>query len=251
MIILPFEHEETTEERTIYNTAVCLKSVSTLADAVFLADNQRYVKKDASLATNLTRINELIVEPFYDLLCAGEEKKRKHIGAKLLDAGDIIQTLFGWSVIGYGRSELPLINFRFFRKASFINKSTEIHNGLHAMDEAMSELSLDCQPVDAGRALYLLSAPGKEMNMNLVKELGDYLRAVCPEATIRNGDYPAGRGVLDITLILSGLSNVQKVKNYYDKSVGLIPEFARRQEDAENKLRQLEEAAEGVPTLVA
>ena len=74
LIVLPFEHEETTEERTVYNTATCIKSVGSVADAVFLVDNQRYVKKDSSLRNNLTRINELIVEPFYDLLCAGEEK---------------------------------------------------------------------------------------------------------------------------------------------------------------------------------
>jgi hypothetical protein len=28
----------------------------------------------------------MIAEPFYNMLCAGEEKKSKYIGAKLLDA---------------------------------------------------------------------------------------------------------------------------------------------------------------------
>ncbi|MFH0846608.1 MAG: cell division protein FtsZ, partial [Chloroflexota bacterium] len=32
LLVLPFEHEEATEERTIYNTATCLKSVSSVAD---------------------------------------------------------------------------------------------------------------------------------------------------------------------------------------------------------------------------
>ena len=64
LIVLPFEHEETTEERSIYNTALCLKSVSSVADAVILVDNQRYIKKDFSLRNNLAKINALIVEPF-------------------------------------------------------------------------------------------------------------------------------------------------------------------------------------------
>ncbi|MES0329715.1 MAG: cell division protein FtsZ, partial [Dehalococcoidales bacterium] len=105
LIALPFEHEEETEERTIYNTAVCLKSINQVADAVILVDNQRYVRKDFSLKNNISKINELIAEPFYDLLSAGEEKKAKFIGAKTLDAGDIIQTISGWSVIGYGKSQ--------------------------------------------------------------------------------------------------------------------------------------------------
>lgn len=250
LIVLPFEHEESTEERTIYNTALCVKAAGSVADAVILVDNQRYVKKDSSLASNLTRINELIAEPFYDLLCAGEETKPKHIGAKILDAGDIIQTLTGWTVIGYGKSELPLLTLPFSRKSDFRSKSTEIHKGIHAMDEAMSELSLNCNPADAGRALYLLSGPAKEMNMDLVKELGDYLRGICPEATIRNGDYPRGRGILDVTVILSGLSNVEKVREYYSKSVSLIPEFKRREKEVATKLKDMEDVGKDIPTLL-
>ncbi len=34
LIILPFEHEEATEERTLYNSALCLKAVGSVADAV-------------------------------------------------------------------------------------------------------------------------------------------------------------------------------------------------------------------------
>jgi len=190
LIILPFEHEETTEERAVYNSALCLKSANLVADAVILVDNQRYIRKDFSLRNNLAKINELIVEPFYDLLCAGEEKKAKYIGAKVLDAGDIIQTLTGWTAIGYGKSQVPVFNLPRPRKSDFRSKSAEIHKGIHAMDEAMSELSISCNPTDAGLALYLLSAPSKEMNMDLVKELGDYLKSISPKATIRNGDYP-------------------------------------------------------------
>ena len=250
LIVLPFEHEETTEERTVYNAATCIKSVRSVADAVILVDNQRYIKKDASLRNNLSRINELMVEPFYDLLCAGEEKKAKYIGAKTLDAGDIIQTVTGWTVIGYGKSQVPVLSLPFARKSDFRTKSTEIHKGLHAMDEAMSELSLTCKPADADRALYLLSAPSKEMNMDLVKELGDYLRGMCPAATIRNGDYPRERGILEVTVILSGLSNVDKVRDYYSQSVELIPEFEKRRQEIEVKLRDMEDVGKDIPTLL-
>jgi cell division GTPase FtsZ len=89
-IVLPFEHEQETEERTIYNCATCLKAVNSVADAVLLVDNQRYVAKDFSLMNNLSKINSTIVSPFYNMLCAGEEKKQKYIGAKTLDAGDIV-----------------------------------------------------------------------------------------------------------------------------------------------------------------
>jgi len=250
LIILPFEHEETTEERTIYNSALCLKSVNAVADAIILIDNQRYVRKNLSLRNNLAQINALIVEPFYNILCAGEEKKPKHIGAKMLDAGDIIQTLVGWTVIGYGKSPLPLIKLPFERTRNFRAKSTETHKGIQAMDEAISELSLKCNPKDAGRALYLLSAPAKEMNMDLIKELGDYLRDLAPEAIIRNGDYPRERGVMDVAVILSELNTVDKVKVYYNESAGFISAIKERQEEIKGKLKDIEEAGRDIPSLL-
>lgn len=251
LIVLPFEHEETTEERTIYNAAVCLKSVSQAADAVFLVDNQRYVKKDFSLRNNLSRINELIVEPFYDLLCAGEEKKAKFIAAKTLDAGDLIQTLSGWTVIGYGRSGIPVMTLPFQNRSDFRNKGNEMHKGIYAMDAAISELSLTCNPADADRAIYLLSAPPKEMSMDLVKELGDYMRNLAPAATIRNGDYPKReKGSLDVTVIFSGLSDIGKVREYYSRSVDLIPEFKRRKEEMETKLKSMDSIGDDIPSLL-
>ncbi len=250
LIILPFQHEEDTEERTVYNSAVCIKSADSVADAIILVDNQRYVRKDFSLKNNLAKINALIVEPFYDLLCAGEEKKAKHIGAKILDAGDIIQTLVGWTVIGYGKSQLPLIRFPFERTRNFRKKSTETHKGIQAMDEALSELSLKCNPADAGRALYLLSAPAREMNMDLVKELGEYLKDLTPDAIIRNGDYPRERGALDVTVVLSELSDVEKVRHLYSESANFLHEVKGRQQVAESKLKIVADASKDIPSLL-
>jgi len=250
LIVLPFQHEEDTEERTIYNSAACLKSVNSVADAVILVDNQRYVRKDFSIRNNLAKINALMVEPFYNLLCAGEEKKSKYIGVRMLDAGDIMQTVVGWTVIGYGKSQVPLIRIPFVGTRNFRKKSTETHRGLQAMDEAVSELSLKCSPMDAGRALYLLSAPAREMNMDLIKDLGDYLRDIASEAIIRNGDYPRERSVLDVTVILSELSDVEKVRSYYTESASFIPEVKKRQRRMESKLSKIDEAAKDIPSLL-
>ena len=250
LIVLPYEHEETTEERTIYNSATCLKSCSSIADATILVDNQRYVRKDFSLKNNLAKINAMIVEPFYDLLCAGEEKKSKYIGARMLDAGDIIQTLAGWTVIGYGKSLLPLIRLPFERTRNFRKKSTETHKGIESMDEAISELSLRCNPMDASRALYLVAAPAKEMNMDLVKELGSYLRDIAPAAVIRNGDYPRERGMIDVTVILSELKDVQKVREYYTESGIIIRDIKSKQDEMKGKLREIEEVSKDIPSLL-
>ena len=93
LAVLPFEHEQSTEVRSVYNTATCLKSLYDVVDAVFLADNQRYVRKDMSLVNNIEKINRQVVEPFYDLLCAGEVTKGKFVGSRTVDAGDVSASL--------------------------------------------------------------------------------------------------------------------------------------------------------------
>jgi len=118
------------------------------------------------------------------------------------------------------------------------------------MDEAISELSLTCNPADANRALYLLAAPAKEMNMELVKELGDYLRDIAPKAIIRDGDYPRERGVLDVTVILSELDRVQRVTKFYNESTAVIGEIQKKQEEIASKLQDMEDTGREIPSLL-
>ena len=250
LIILPFEHEETTEDRTIYNVATCLKSSYLVADAIFLVDNQRYAMKDSPISHNLARINSTIVAPFFNLLCAGEEKKPKYIGAKILDAGDIIQTLVGWTTLGYGRSHSSLLKSFFSMKRDFRNKATETQRGIQALDAAVSGLSIKCNPLDAKRALYLISAPAKEINVDLIKELGTSIKNMAPEVILRSGDYPREKGNLDVTLVLSEMSDVEKVRNYFSKAINVIAELKKRQAGLISTQRGIDITVKDIPSLL-
>ncbi|MDH5781474.1 MAG: cell division protein FtsZ [Dehalococcoidia bacterium] len=250
LVILPFKDEEETEERTIYNAAISLKSIYSVADAVFVADNQRYVTKDPALRSNPAKINPLIVEPFYDLLCAGEEEKTKYIGASIADAGNIIQTLAGWTAIGYGKSQLPAIRLPFGRWRTFRKRTTERRVGIQAMEAAISQLSVGCDPADAGSALYLVSAPAGEMRIDLFQELGSYLKGITQDAVIKGCDYPRGKNVMNVTVILSEFSSVEKIKVYYNIVGSLMRKIKMRQAEAESKLRAMKAASRKIPSLL-
>ncbi len=248
IVVLPFEHEEQTEERSTFNTATCLKSINASADALFIYDNQRVGKKENTLNGNFNRINKEIVDPFYDLLCAGEETKRKFIGSKTLDAGDIKQTLTGWTCMGFGRVDVPVFNFP-FGKSGFTARSRQIAKGVQAMEQALSNLSLECNTADAARALFLVSGPAGEMNMDIIKEIGIHLRKIAPRATIRNGDYPREKDVIDVHIIFSALSHLEKIREYYIKSSNLITEYQRRRENREHDQKEMCNLGEHIPAL--
>jgi tubulin-like protein CetZ len=249
LIVLPFEHEESTEDRTVYNVATCLKSSYLVADAVFLIDNQRYVMKASSIKHNLMRINASIVEPFFNLLCAGEEKKPRYIGAKILDAGDIIQTLVGWTTIGFGQSVAG--GFRWlFNSKHFRDKASETAKGAKALDQAISGLSVKCNPLDSKRAMYLVAAPARDVNVELIKELGSYIKNMSPEAIIRSGDYPRDKGNMDVTVILSELSDIERVRTYFSKAINLIADLKKRQEGAVSTQRGIDITIKDIPSLL-
>ena len=250
LAVLPFEHEQTTESRSVYNTATCLKSTYDMVDAIFLADNQRYVKKDASLISNIDTINRMIVEPFYDLMCAGEVTKAKHVGARTIDAGDIIASLEGWTTIGLGRHELPSFRFPWeIRKRTFREKALESFRGTQALDATISDLSLTCSPKDAGKAIYIISGPAKELNMDMVKSVADYVKELAANALIRGGDFPGEKHFIDVTLILSQLSFVPRIKDFYEQATKYAQEHQGQIEETKKRIESLAEMGKDLPTL--
>ena len=249
MIILPFRYEEATEERSIFNVGTCLKSSYLAADAVFLVDNQRYLKKNAPIRNNLAKINRMVVKPFYNILSAGEETNPKFIGSKVLDAGDIIQTLSGWTVIGYGKAKTS--KFEVNRLVDFREKSSETQRGVQAMDEALSDLSVKCNPTEAKKALYLLTTAPGQMNMDLINDLSQTLKTMATEAIIRTGDYPRGQSNdVEVTVILSELVNSRKVMDYFSRTIEFINRAKRRQSGVEYEQMGLGETFKDIPSLL-
>lgn len=250
LVVLPFEHEQYSEARSMYNSATCLKSTFEAVDAVFLADNQRYVRKDASLINNMERINRLMVEPFYDLMCAGEVTKRKYVGARTIDAGDLIASLQGWTTIGMGRTELPAFRFPWeIRKKHFRDKAVESFRGAQALDATIGDLSITCSPKDASYAIYIMSGPAREMNMDMVKGVSDYISEIAPGAVIRGGDFPGERHFVDITLILSQLSFVPKIKEFYERATQYGEEHKDQIQETRKKIDALSDLGRELPTL--
>ncbi len=250
LAVLPFEHEQYSEARTVYNSATSLKSTYEVADAVFLADNQRYVKKDSSLSNNMEKINRIVVEPFYDMMCAGEVTSRKYVGARTVDAGDLIASFEGWTAIGIGRAELPAFRFPWeMVKTRFRDKAIESFRGTQALDAAITDLSVASSPRDAAKAIYIMSGPSKEMNMDMVKAISDQVAEIAPNALIRGGDFPGEKHFIDLTLILSQISHIPRIADMYEQATRYAEEHKGQLLDTQCKIQQLTEIGRELPLL--
>jgi len=168
----------------------------------------------------------------------------------MLDAGDIIQTLVGWTTLGYGSTKKSFFSSLFGKSHDFRNKATETQRGTQSMDEAISGLSLKCNPIDAKRALYLVSAPSRDINMDLIKDLGTHLKNLAPEAVLRSGDYPREGAGIEVTVILSELSDVEKIRSYFTRAINLIAAIKKRQAGTVSKQRDIDITIKDIPSLL-
>jgi len=248
IVVLPFAFEEIGPcSFALTNTATCLKMVTRYSDGVFLLDNDRFGRTEVGLARNFRQINQQMVDNFCDVFCAGEEKRQKYIGSKVVDAGDIKQTLANISVIG--RGSIDLSAFYRWKSRSFREAVKENLSAAGALSQAENNLSLRIELKDARKILALVSAPKNVLTLGFLQQISAYLQDKSPESIIRIGDYPHTGKEVSITLIASQLTEVPRLRNIYllaEDSFRRGEEIAR---EATLKITKMYELSKNLPDL--
>jgi cell division GTPase FtsZ len=230
LIVLPLRAEDNIPS-CVYNTALCLKSIDKTADAVFLFDNEK-VLSEASIKGPASNdvVNREIAAPFFDLLRASEKVDPKFLGTSNIGVGDIVQTLNGWSAIGYGAVQIPSGGFSLFRRSeSFESKGEETVKAMEAMSAALAHFSIECRLEDARKALYLLCVPGKNANISMTRAVGNRLRELTNNGEVRGGDFYGVRDIATVTLVASRITFLDRVKDYYERASRLASEIKKNE----------------------
>jgi hypothetical protein len=55
---------------------------------------------------------------------------------------------------------------------------------------------------------------------------------------------------MDVTVVFSGLTSIERIKGYYDIVGGLVRRAKKKREEAEKKARAMEAAAKKIPSLL-
>jgi len=134
-------------------------------------------------------------------------------------------------------------------KNQFRDKATESFRGSQALDASVSDLSVACNPRDAAKSIYILSGPAKEMNMDMVKTVSDYIAEIAPNALIRGGDFPGEKHFIDLTLVLSQLTHIPRIAEMYEQATRYAEEHKSQILDTSTKIQQLTEIGRELPLL--
>lgn len=248
IIVLPFAYEEKGENSfAVVNTATCIKTVNQYADAVFLLDNERFAKADVGITTNLSIINQKMVKNFYDLFCAGEETRHKHIGSKVIDAGDIKQTLENICTIG--RGEVPLSTFYPFRKDNYKTAARESIGAVGALGLAINNLSLNVNIADSRKILLIISGPRDTSTLSVMGELSNALQERSPHSIVRIGDYPRSSKEIAVTVVLAQMTAIPKMDELFSRAEYLISKRVEIEKETVKKIQQLYRSGINIPTL--
>ena len=268
LLVLPFENQYDDPDSMV-NTATCLKRVmdNSSADAVFLVDNQKFVRGNQTMTYNYETMNRKIADSFMDILCVGEETDRRYIG-EVLDANDVIRILRGPTAIGISHTTIPkkqtslLGRFRSAAPKSnhFSVAKNQIERAQNVLHQALGELSIDCELWESGEAHYdaqnvlgLFSGPADEATEEIVEMMDNTLAERVPGAGRRKGTYP-GRvsDTISFTVIISNIgegSAMDRIETFFTDATRMLGEVQHKREGRQNKWETASKAAANLPNL--
>ena len=268
LLVLPFENQYDDPDSMV-NTATCLKRVmdNSSADAVFLVDNQKFVRGNQTMTYIYETMNRKIADSFMDILCVGEETDRRYIG-EVLDANDVIRILRGPTAIGISHTTIPkkqtslLGRFRSAAPKSnhFSVAKNQIERAQNVLHQALGELSIDCELWESGEAHYdaqnvlgLFSGPADEATEEIVEMMDNTLAERVPGAGRRKGTYP-GRvsDTISFTVIISNIgegSAMDRIETFFTDATRMLGEVQHKREGREKQWESASKAAAKLPNL--
>jgi len=269
LLVLPFENQYDDPDSMV-NTATCIKRVmdNSSADAVFLVDNQKFVRGNQTMTYNYEVMNRKIADSFMDILCVGEETDRRFIG-EVLDANDVIRILKGPTAIGISHTPIPKKQTSLFGRFKssggpkanhFSVAKNQIERAQNALHQAMGELSIDCElwengvsHYDAQNVLGLFSGPSDEATEEIVEMMDNTLAESVPGAGRRKGTYP-GRisDTISFTVIISNIGEgtaMDKIESFFTDASRMLGEVQHKREGRQKQWETASKAAAQLPNL--
>ena len=243
MLVLPFANQYDDPDSMV-NTASCLKKVmeNSQADAVFIVDNQKFVRSHDTMTYNYEQINRRIADSFMDILCVGEETDRRFIG-EVLDANDVIRILHGPTAIGVSETQVPKqplslidrIRGHATNGKHFATSKAQIERAQNVLNRSLGELSIDCEQSQNGMPTYdahyvlgLFSGPAEEATEEIVEMMDNLLSERVPGAGRRKGTYPGRTSdTISITVIVSNLGKgaaMDHIEMFYNEATRMMDE---------------------------
>jgi cell division GTPase FtsZ len=235
------------DEGRIYtlNAARSFKTFVDEVDNMLIFDNENHRRSGESVDAGYERMNDELVRRFSVLFSAGEVTPGVEVAESVVDSSEIINTLAGGGVstVGYATQEIEqeqkglLSRFRNDDDEE-IDTANRITSLVRMATKA--RLTLECNIGETERALVLVSGPPKYLSRKGIERGRRWLEEQTGSMEVRGGDYPVKERNLAAVVLLSGVTDVPRIRELQEIAV-----------DAQEKIQQSEaESAEKKEKLV-
>lgn len=244
-----------TDEGGIYtlNAARSFQTFVREVDNLLVFDNDSWRQTGESVEGGYEKINEEIVRRFGVLFGAGEVGDGQEVAESVVDSSEIINTLSGGGVstVGYASEEVEL-NTSGGLLSRFTGGDGGGGDGLDAANTtnritslvrkaALGRLTLPCEIEGTERALLVLSGPSKYLNRKGIERGRKWLEEETGSMEVRGGDFPRGEPEVSAAILLSGVTNVPRIKRLQQVAIEAQDNMDDIQEESDENLEELVE----------
>ncbi len=243
-----------TDEGGIYtlNAARSFQTFVREVDNLLVFDNDSWRQTGESVEGGYAQINEEIVRRFGILFGAGEVTGNQEVAESVVDSSEIINTLSGGGVstVGYASEEVELTSsgglLSRFTGESDNSDSLDAANTTNRITSlvrkaALGRLTLPCEIEGTERALLVLAGPSEYLNRKGIERGRKWLEEETGSMEVRGGDYPREKPEVAAAILLSGVTNVPRIKRLQQVAIEAQDNIEDIQAESEENLEELVE----------
>ncbi len=244
-----------TDEGGIYtlNAARSFQTFVREVDNLLVFDNDSWRSAGESVEGGYDTINEEIVRRFGILFGAGEVQPGQEVAESVVDSSEIINTLSGGGVstVGFAHEEVELSSSggllsRFTGGSSDTSDSLDAANTTNRITSlvrkaALGRLTLPCEIDGAERALLVLAGPSEHLNRKGIERGRKWLEEETGSMEVRGGDYPRDEPEVAAAILLSGVTNVPRIKRLQQVAIEAQENIQEIQQESRENLEGLVE----------
>lgn len=241
------------DEGGIYtlNAARSFQTFVREVDNLMVFDNDAWRQSGESMESGYAEINEEIVTRFGILFGAGEIGGGDDVAESVVDSSEIINTLAGGGVstIGYAAEEVEMqssggLLSRFTGGGGGRTEDTaHTTNRITSLvrKAALGRLTLPCEIQGTERALLVMSGPSPHLNRKGIERGRKWLEEQTGSMEVRGGDYPVNEPSVASVVLLSGVTNVPRIKELQQVAIEAQDNIDDIQQESQTNLENLVE----------
>ncbi|MFU8867183.1 tubulin/FtsZ family protein [Natronococcus sp.] len=240
------------DEGGIYtlNAARSFQTFVRETDNLLVFDNDSWRQTGESVEGSYDQINGEIVRRFAILFGAGEIREGEDVAESVVDSSEIINTLAGGGVstIGFASEDVELESGGLLSRFTGGDGGAELDtaettNRITSLvrKATLGRLTLPCEVDGTERALLVLAGPSSYLNRKGIERGRTWLEDETGSMEVRGGDYPRREPEVNAVVLLSGVTNVPRIKRLQEVAI-----------EAQDRIDDIEaEREQNLETLVA